>query len=301
VLGLLLIAILTSTAFARESDAGFLHSIKSSITSVTGRIQDVAVAAVRPVRDGWNWFADLRTARDERDRLAEELRRAQAENVGVAVDGQRLADLEKLLRVRDERPSDYRAAAANIISRPLVDVAREARIDKGSADGVTVNSLVLQPMGDNVPDNCADPTRSDSDTCWFGALVGRVTHVDSHTSDIVFLTSPTTKIAARTLLGKTQLGLLTANALGDLIVTGVSPSATLSPQDPVVTMGVGTDRLMSPYPPGLPIGYVSSFGGADTGSAYTVQVTPYANPNETRTVMLYIPKTGIARRRAGIR
>lgn len=301
VLGLLLVAILTATTFSRETDGGLLHSGKGAVTSITGKVQDVAVAAVRPVRDAWNWFAELRTARSERNALLTEVRRLRSEATGRTVDEQRLAELEQLLRVRDERPSDYRAVTANVIARPLVDVAREARIDKGSNAGITVNSLVFLPMGENVPNDCADDSRTASGPCWYGALAGRVTHVDANTADIVYLTSTTTAIAARTLLGNTQLGLLTANALGDLIVTGVPASAALSPQDAVVTMGVGTDRLMSPYPPGLPIGYVSSFGGGDTGGGLTVQVTPYANLNGLRTVEVYVPTTSLAKRRAGVR
>ncbi len=289
VLGLLLVALLTSTAFVREGNGGgVLHSGKSGVTSLSGRIQDIAVGAARPFRDGWHWFADLRDARDERNRLAKQVEQMRAEAVGRALSTQQLDNLEKLLKVRDERPSDYGAVAANIISRPLVDVAREARIDRGAADGVTVNSLVMVPVDGKVA------------VSWFGTLVGRVTHVDSRTADIVFLTSTTTRIAARTLHANTQLGLLTANALGDLTVTGVPASSSLSLQDPVVTLGVGTDRLMSPYPPNLPIGYVTSFSGAESGGDWTVQVTPYANPNDLRTVMIYVPRTELAKRRAGI-
>jgi cell shape-determining protein MreC len=288
VLGLLVVAILTSTAFVNESSDGLLHSGKSGVTSFSGRVQDVAVAAVRPVRDGWQWFSDLRTARDDRNRLQKEVDQLRADAVGQEVDTQRLDDLEQILQVRDEAPSDYRAVTASIISRPLVDVAREARIDRGAGDGITENSLVLVPNDGKVP-----ATR-------LGILVGRVTHVDAHTADIVFLTSTTTKIAARTLHTTTKLGLLTANALGDLSVSGVPGSQALSLEDPVVTVGVGTDRLMSPYPPDMLIGYVSDFGGVESGGDWTVQVTPYADPNNLRTVMIYVPKTALAKRRAGI-
>lgn len=288
VLGLLLIAILTSTAFVHESSGGFLHSGKSGVTSISGRVQDFAVAAVRPLRDGWQWFSELRTARDERNRLQKEVDQLREDAVGQEVDTQRLDALERLLQVRDETSADYRAIAANIISRPLVDVAREARIDRGASDGVTENSLVVVPNDGKVP------------TDRLGILVGRVTHVDAHTADIVFLTSTTTKIAARTLHSTTQLGLLTANALGALRVSGVPGSQALSLEDPVVTMGVGTDRLMSPYPPDMLIGYVSNFGGAESGGDWTVQVTPYADPNNLRTVMIDIPRTALAKRRAGI-
>lgn len=290
VLFLLLIAMLSSTAFFREGDGGAMHGVKSALTSISGRVQSITSAALRPVRDGWDWFSELRTARDDRIRLQKEVETLRAQQLGSRIDAQRLAQLEDLLKVRDATPADYLPVAANIIRRPLVDVAREARIDRGSANGVTVNSLVFISRG----------TDQGKDQGFFGILVGRVDHVDTHTADITFLTNPDTAVAARTLLGDTKLGLLKANALGDLILTGVPTSSAISVNDAVVTMGVGTDTLMSPYPAGLPIGYVSSYGGGGSGGSWTVQVTPYADPNDVSQVMILVPKTTLAKRRAGL-
>jgi cell shape-determining protein MreC len=288
VLALLLIAILISTAFDREDGGGPLNSFKDGVTSLTGKVQDVAVGAARPFRDGWNWFGDISSVRGERDRLRDEVERLRGELAGRQVDNERLDELEELLSLQSETPEGYSPTAANILTRPLVDVAREARIDKGTNQGVTVNSLVFAPTGDDVPSQ------------YFGALIGRVTRVNADTADVVFLTSNTTSIAAKTLLG-INLGLLKANSLGELRVEGIPTSAAISENMIVVTQGVGTDNLLSPYPQGIPIGYISSFGGAESGGDWTVQVTPFADPNTLRTVMIYIPRTAIAKRRAGLR
>ena len=48
--------------------------------------------------------------------------------------------------------------------------------------------------------------------------------------------------------------------------------------DVVVTAGYRHAPLQSPYPPGLPIGTVSSVGGQEPGDTQTVQVKPVPQP-----------------------
>ncbi len=71
--------------------------------------------------------------------------------------------------------------------------------------------------------------------------------------------------------------------------------------DTVVTAGTGTFTLPSPYPSGLRIGTVSSFGSAreEPGEFQTVQVTPFVNPFELSTFAVFVPVSPAAKRRAG--
>lgn len=287
VLGLLVLSILSFTAFFREGDGGFLHDVKGVVTSVVSPVQDVAVAAVRPLRDGWNWFADLRGARDERDQLRAENQRLRDELASNQVAAEKVDVFAKQIKVINERPDGYAAVTANIIQRPAIEVSRRARIDRGKDAGVTVNSLVFMPRTTPEPDR-------------FGALVGRVERVDAHSSEVTFITDPSSSIAASILLSGSKLGLLRANSSGNLILSGLPGSVRVEINDIVVTLGAGTDRLMSPYPPGIAIGYVSSVGSAEPGATQSVQVTPYADPTTLETLVVFVPRSSAAKRRAGI-
>ena len=152
---------------------------------------------------------------------------------------------------------------------------------------MTVNSLVFVP-------------RSRGETSNFGALIGKVDRVDAHSAEVTYITDPSSSIAATTLLSQSKLGLLKANASGDLVLTGVPADKAIAEQDIVVTLGAGTNNFPSPYPPGLAIGFVSSVGRAEAGGVQTVQVTPFGDPNALETVVVFTPRSADAKRRAGV-
>ena len=80
----------------------------------------------------------------------------------------------------------------------------------------------------------------------------------------------------------------------------VPGSVAIPPNAVVVTAGVGTALLPSPYPPNLRIGTVSSFGSAqgEPGEFQTVQVEPFRDPIELNTFVVFIPVSPEAKRRA---
>lgn len=85
-----------------------------------------------------------------------------------------------------------------------------------------------------------------------GGLVGRVTHVTSHTSKVLLINDPTSRVGA-VLSGSRQLGYIEGEGSSTVImhffdrVTGIEAGEE-----------VATSTLSSLYPPGLPIGKVKS-------------------------------------------
>lgn len=295
VIGLLVVSVLMLTSFFRESEQGFLHSLKGTATDIVSPIQGAASAAVRPLQNLVGWIRDARTASNDRDRLQEEVAGLEAENSRLRANRNATDEYRAQLATRLELGEDptiaaaYKITGARVLQRPQFESTRWVRIAKGRNDGITVNSLVFAParVGENQP--------------WFGALVGRVTRVDANSSRVTFITDPDQPIAAALEGGDTpRLGLLTATPSGDLVLSGVPSRVKIQLQDRVVTLGVGVDTLLSPYPPGLLIGYVSSTGRTNVNSTWTVQVTPFADPQELGSFTILVPQSAEAKRRAAV-
>ncbi len=287
VVGLLVISVLIFTSFFREGEDGFLHSLKGTVGSVMAPVQDTAVGAIQPFKDGWNWFAELRTARDERNRLRADNGALQSRLTDQAETQELVKSLGEQLEIADDGPDGYRAVAARVIARPLVDLSRRVTLDKGRGDGVVVNSPVFVPV------------RPTSGTATFPALAGLVTAVTSRSATVTLITDPSTQVGARLQGSDTPLGLLTATASGRLNLEQVPSTIAIDVEMTVVTSGAGTVLLPSPYPPGLPIGIVDSVGGREPGEFQTVQVKPFRDPLELSLFTVFVPISAAAKRRAG--
>ena len=284
-LGLLVLCVMLFTSFFRESEGGFLHRFKGTVDAVFAPVQEASVAAVQPLKDGWNWFAELRTARDERNRLLVENERLKAQIGGTAVATKQNDEFRQILRIADDGPAGYKPVNARVVARPA-DLSKRVQLDKGRSDGVVVNSLVFAP-----------PATGEG----FGALAGIVTSATSRSSIVTFITDASTSIGARLLGAAQPLGLLRATPSGQLLLDKVPASVKIENDDTVVTAGTGTFTLPSPYPPGIRIGTVSSVGTArgEPGETQTVQVTPFVDPMQLSTFAVFVPVSPDAKRRAG--
>ena len=287
VLGLLVLSVLIFTSFFREGEGGFLHSFKGTVGAVVAPVQDAAVGAVQPFKDGWNWFAELRTARDERNRLRVENGALQSLLTNQADNEELLQSFREQLAIDDDGPDGYKAVAARVIARPPLDLSRRVTLNKGRGDGIVVSSPVFAPV---------PPTPG---VKAFPALVGLVTSVTSRSATVTLITDPSTQVGARLQSSDTPLGLLTATASGRLNLEQVPSAIAIEVGATVVTSGAGTELLPSPYPPGLPIGTVESVGGREPGEFQTVQVEPFRPPLELSVFTVFVPVSAEAKHRAG--
>ena len=286
VLALLVISVLIFTTFFREGEGGFLHQLKGTAGAVITPVQKVTVGAVQPVKDGWNWFAELRGARDEAKRLRAENATLQSEVVNQGVAAEQIKSFREALAIADDGPAGYTAVNAKVIGRPP-DLSQRVKLDKGRGDGIVVNSLVFAPQ-------------KGGDGKLFGALVGIVTATPGSSSTVTFLTDPSISVGARIAGSTKPLGLLRATSSGKLILDQVPRDERIAEGDVVVTAGFGTLRFPSPYPPDLPIGRVSSVGGQEPGETQTVQVDPFRDPMELSLFTVFVPTSAEAKRRAGV-
>lgn len=287
VLGLIVLSVLIFTSFFRENEGGFLHSFKGTVGAIVAPVQDAAVGAVQPLTDGWNWFAELRSARDERNRLRTENEVLQSQVAKQATDAEQVQKLREQLAIADDGPEGYKAVTARVIARPPIDISRRVTLDKGKDDGIVVNAPVFVPV---------PPKTTEVKT--FPALVGLVTSVTSRSATVTLITDPSTQVGARLQGSLIPLGLLTATAAGTLNLEQVPSEIAIAVGATVVTSGAGTPLLPSPYPPDLRIGTVSSVGGREPGDFQTVQVDPDRNPLQLSLFTVFTPVSAEAKRRA---
>lgn len=273
------------TGYFRESSGGPLHGMQSAAASVVSPVQEGATRAVEPFRDAWGWMTSLRDARDRASTLQVEVEELRGQMVADAVDRQRLIELESLLGVEALTSADgaiggYRAELALITGRSPTDWYRSARIAKGSGDGIVRNSPVL------------------AGTARGAALVGVVTSVSSDSADIAFITDGRTEVGATVPEAESYPGLVRSTSPGQLSLTDIPREAPVKPLQAVVTRGFASRTLPSIYPPGLPIGQITSVGRQEVDVSFTVQVTPYVDARQLSYLAVLVPESPEARRRA---
>ncbi len=98
-------------------------------------------------------------------------------------------------------------------------------------------------------------------------------------SDVAFITDGRTEVGAvHPRRRAATSGLLSSVTPGQLRMSGIPKEAAVETGQAVVTGGFGVKGLLSPYPPGIPVGVVTSVGTQEVDVDRTVQVTPYVDP-----------------------
>ena len=143
----------------------------------------------------------------------------------------------------DERPiQENKAIAAPLIGRSADHWWQQIVLGKGKQDGIGVGSVVRAP----------------------GGVVGRVTQVSNHTSRVLLVTDPSSKIGV-TISRSQRMGILRGLGGSYAIVDFFQKDPDARIGDTVVTSSVS--RL---FPPGLPIGTIKSLKLEQTANPQAV-------------------------------
>lgn len=282
---LVIVCLVIFTGYFREGDEGPLHDVQATSASVISPVQEGATRAVQPFRDAWGWMTSLKDARDRAAALQDENDALQARVADDTVRDQRLAELESLLGIdamldTGRELGGYRREVGLVIQRSFTDWYRSARVDVGSADGVVRNSPVV--AGTNTG----------------AALVGYVTSVGSNSAAVAFVTDGRTEVGATIPEAGNFPGVLQSTTPGQLQLTGVPRAAGIKQGQTVATSGFRVKNLLSVYPPGIPVGAVTSFGSQEVDVQQTVQVTPYVDPRTLSYLVVLVPESEKAKERA---
>ena len=216
-----LISVLLLTFYIREGEAGPIHAVRSGVTTITSP----AVAA--PFNAIGNVFSNLTASQDTLDELKkqnEELTSKVAELSEAQKTAERLEGLVGL-----QSTYNLKSTAARIVGASGDAWTSTVTIDKGSADGLTINMPVTSSAG----------------------VIGQIIEVSAKTSTVRLIGDENSGVSAMVQDTRAQ-GMLQGQADGTLRLEYVSVDSDVKVGDIIVTSGIG-----GVFPKGLPLGTVS--------------------------------------------
>jgi rod shape-determining protein MreC len=236
------------------------------------RVRSVLESGLEPVFHAVSWpskaWQSLRRQRLSHAELVEETQRLQQELLNAAAQLQTRASLieenqrlRKLLDATEGR--DYEFRFAEIQRVDLDPFAHKVWIDQGANQDVSIGQAVIDGLG----------------------VVGQVEDVHWHYSTVRLISDPDHALPVQ--INRTGLRTVAYGTGGTshLLMPNVPLQADVSPGDLVVTSGLG-DR----FPPGFPVGEVSSVNRSSGETFASVYVRPFAALDRGRELLLVLPR-----------
>jgi rod shape-determining protein MreC len=233
--------------------------VQRGVSTIFSPLQTVADRALKPARDLVDWFDKTFEARGENSRLKTELVTVRRQAVAGQEALQENAQLRKLVEL-DRGPalaeSAYEPITARVIGRSPTVWNSTVNVDVGSGDGVKVDDPVISGDG----------------------LVGLVASTQDGSAQVTLITDHTSAVSAKVVPGGVQ-GVIRPD-IGDpedLILDFIDSTRDVNRGQAVVTSGWRAQGLASLFPPGLPVGEVTSAPIVEQEASQQVHLRPYAD------------------------
>jgi rod shape-determining protein MreC len=252
---LVVLSLLLLTAYFGEAPGGRLHSVQRGFLTVLSPIQDGANKALKPVRDAFGWIGETAHAKSERDQLVKQVDKLRREVIADQSEKHSYRELLTLYGLdRRLSVSDYHPVTATVVAKSPNIWYSTVTIDKGESAGVRVNDPVINDEG----------------------LVGKVSQTASDGAQVSLITDSSVGVSAR--LGSSAATGIVQPKVGDpndLLLQYLPANTRANRGEWVTTSGTVSSPDDSLYPPGIPIGQVTSI---NEESAYrSVNVHPLAD------------------------
>ncbi len=257
---LVAVSLILLTAYFGEAENSPLHSVQQGIVQVFTPIQEGASKVLSPVRDLSSWVSSTLHAKSQNKELRSLNARLNTELAAAGTAVQENKQLNGMLKLTDRlNLNQYGPVYANVtLYNPQVWY-ETIKVDKGAGSDIKVGDPVLSAQG----------------------LVGDISDVGSNFAVVSELSSPKFGAEAKILdaSGNGGTGTLTPEVGNPTTLqVGFLPStATIQPGDEVVTAGYSDPAnpiAKSLYPPGIPIGTISSVDVNQLINNNTVDVSP---------------------------
>ncbi len=252
---LVVLSLILLTAYFGEASSGGLHSVQRGFLTVVSPIQNGANKALKPVRDLIGWFGDTLHAKGQRDELRKQVDKLRREVIANNAEKQAYHELLGVYRIDNELSvKDYAPVTATVVAKSPNVWYSTVTIDKGESSGVHVNDPVINGEG----------------------LVGKVAQAASDGAQVTLITDSSVGVSARIgTSGATGIVQPKVGDPNDLLLQYLPANTRANRGEYVVTSGTVSSPDDSLYPPGIPIGQVTSI---NEESAYrSVNVHPLAD------------------------
>jgi rod shape-determining protein MreC len=252
---LVVLSLILLTAYFGEAPGGRLHAVQRGFLTIVSPIQDGANKALKPVRDAFGWIGDTVHAKSERNQLVKQVDRLRAQLIANQSEKRSYHELLTLYRLDNQLSvSDYKPVTATVVAKSPNIWYSTVTIDKGEASGIRVNDPVINGEG----------------------LVGKVAQVASDGAQVRLITDSSVGVSAR--IGSSGATGIVQPKVGDpndLLLQYLPANAQANKGDYVVTSGTVSSPDDSLYPPGIPIGQVTSVN--EESAFRSVNVHPLAD------------------------
>ena len=254
-LALLLVAsFAVITLDARGGPGSPVEPVRSAVGQVFGPLEAGTAAVVRPFRAVPEFLTTTGTLRQDVARLEAENSQLRSRLASSALDRNRAAELDGLLRT--SASTGYDLVPARVVAMgPAQSFSWTVTIDAGTSSGVRPDETVLNNDG----------------------LVGRVIRADRTTATVLLIVDQESVVGGR-LGSSMEVGFLRGRGRMDsqpmLDLELVDNSATPGRHESVVTWGSSRG---GPYVPGIPIGTVRAVYSSPRQLSKQAVIRPYVD------------------------
>jgi rod shape-determining protein MreC len=254
--GLVLVSLVLITISFREPSTGALHRVEAAGATVLRPFEVAAERVARPFRDVYGYFSGLVHVKRENARLKDQINDLRQKALRGETAREQNEQFRKLLEFVDGPlfPGDYAAVNTRIISW-VSEFDQQVVIAAGTSHGIRQDTPIVTHDG----------------------LVGRVTEIGGRSAQVTLLTDESSSVQARDQ-GTGATGLVRhGQGEGSLILDFVEKERNVERGDIIVTAGTISKQYPSLFPPGIPIGVVTSVGQSDTAPYKQIQIDPFVD------------------------
>lgn len=221
-------------------------------------------STVTTLRGGAAYFQDLEALRQENERLAQALTLAESElarQIEVDAQNKRLSQLVAL-----DQTQGGKGVAASVVARTPDNWRKRLVVNRGTQDGIGIDSLVMSPRG----------------------LIGRVLVAGPSTAIVSLLTDPGQTVAALGQRSRSP-GIVTGEGDPTLAMRYMPQQVDFRLGDLIVTSGLG-----GVFPKGIPVGKVVRVDQRPGAISPDVTIVPTADLDRIEEVMIFPPLAPVA-------
>lgn len=240
---LIVLALVATSLYSREGEAGPLHGMRRGLLFLTTPFAVAGDWAARPFEAVGSWFGGLSVDRSQMATLRQQNAEMRASLATAEEQRQENLRLRALLKLPDTLRAT--SVASRIIGRPTDSWEGSILVDRGTADGVRVGTPVVAAQG----------------------LLGQVVVAGLHSSKVRLITDQSSGVSVLVQSSRAT-GVVRGSVEGQLTLQFYDGLALPKAGDVLITSGLG-----GAYPKGLVVGDVSQVTPDPAGLQPTIVVT----------------------------